>query len=381
MRLDDRQADATHGRAVAAADPVGTPDPVVRAALAEIDYEERARSVLPEHVSAYYGATAGSGRGSAEGIADWSAIRFRPRALRDLSTIDISTTVLGTPIATPVLVAPMAHQHAANPEAEVATGRAAAAAGTLMGVSTNVAVPYADIAATGAPWWFQVYVTRNHRLTELMVQRAAEHGAKALMLTVDMVALLPSHVNPRQWPESPAKARMTNLTAAELASAGPTDLEMEPALSFDTIGWLQQLSGLPVLVKGVLRADDAARSMDAGAAGVVVSTHGGRRLGPAVTSAQALPEVVAAIGDAGEVYVDSGIRNAEHVAAALALGARGVFVGRPALWALAVEGERGVRGVLDGLSNDLRQVLTQLGVARVSDLTPDLVAAPTGGAR
>lgn len=380
MRLDDRQADAGHGRAVAVAAAVGTPDPVVQAAQTEIDYEQRAFSVLPEHVSAYYGATAGSGRGSAEGIAAWSAIRFRPRALRDLSTIDISTTVLGTPVATPVLVAPMAHQHAANPEAEVATGRAVAAAGTLMGVSTNVAVPYADIAATGAPWWFQVYLTRNHRLTELMVQRAVEHGAKALMLTVDMVALLPSHLNPRQWPESPAKARMTNLTAAELASAGPTDLEMEPALGFDTIGWLQRLSGLPVLVKGVLRADDAARSIDAGAAGVVVSTHGGRRLGPAVTSAQALPEVVAAIGGAGEVYVDSGIRNAEHVAAALALGARGVFVGRPALWALAVEGERGVRAVLDGLSSDLRQVLTQLGAARVSDLTPDLIAAVTGGA-
>lgn len=380
MRLDDRQADAEDDRASTGAARASMPEPVARAALAEIDYEERARGVLPEHVRAYYGATAGSGRGSAEGIAAWSAVRFRPRALRDLSTIDISTTMLGTPVATPVLVAPMAHQHAADPEAEVATGRAAAGAGTLLGVSTNVAVPYADIATTGAPWWFQVYVTRNHRLTELMVQRAVEHGAKALMLTVDMMALLPPQVNPRQWPESPAKARMTNLTADELAAAGPTDLEMDPALGFDSVRWLAQLSGLPVLVKGVLRADDAARSMDAGAAGVVVSTHGGRRLGPAVTSAQALPEVAAAVGDAGEVYVDSGIRNAEHVAAALALGARGVFVGRPVMWALAVEGERGVRAVLDGLSSDLRQVMTQLGVARVRDLTPDLVAAAAGGA-
>ena len=381
MRLDDLQADAAQQRAAAATGTASRPDPVARAALAEIDYEEQARGVLPEYVSAYYGATAGSGRGSAEGIADWSAIRFRPRALRDLSTIDTSTTVLGTPVATPVLVAPMAHQHAADPEAEVATGRAAAAAGTLLGVSTNVAVPYADIAATGAPWWFQVYVTRNRRLTELMVQRAVEHGARALMLTVDMIALLPPDVNPRQWPESPAKARMTNLTADELAAAGPTDLQMDPALSFDTVGWLREISGLPVLVKGVLRADDADRSMAAGAAGVVVSTHGGRRLGPAVTSAQALPEVVAAVGDAGEVYVDSGIRNAEHVAAALALGARGVFVGRPVMWALAVEGERGVRAVLDGLNSDLGQVMTQLGAPRISDLTPDLVAAATGGAR
>jgi len=381
MRLDERQAGAVAGRPAPGTDRLPRPGAVARAALAEIDYEEQARGFLPEHVSAYYGATAGSGRGSAEGIADWSAVRFRPRALQDLSTIDISTTVLGTPVQTPVLVAPMAHQHAADPEAEVATGRAAAGAGSLLGVSTNVAVPYVDIAATGAPWWFQVYVTRNLRLTELMVQRAVQHGASALLLTVDMVALLPPHLNPRQWPETPAKARMTNLTTEELAAAGPTDLDMEPALSFDTIGWLQRLSGLPVLVKGVLRADDATRSMDAGAAGVVVSTHGGRRLGPAVTSAQALPEVAAAVGDAGEVYVDSGIRNGEHVAAALALGARAVFVGRPAMWALAVEGERGVRAVLDGLSSDLRQVMTQLGAARVSDLTPDLVAGATGGAR
>ena len=381
MRLDEATEPAGGGQAVAGDGAVGTPNPAVRTALADLDHEERARGRLPEHVSAYYGATAGSGGGSAEGVTAWSAVRFRPRALQDLSTIDLSTTVLGTPVRTPVLVAPMAHQHAADPEAEVATGRAAAAAGTLLGVSTNVAVPYADIAATGAPWWFQVYVTRNHRLTELMVQRAVEHGARALLLTVDMVALLPPHLNPRQWPESPAKSRMTNLTAAELAAAAPGDLEMEPALGVATIGWLQRLSGLPVLVKGVLRGDDADRMMTGGAAGVVVSTHGGRRLGPAVTSAHALPEVVAAVGGAGEVYVDSGIRTAEHVAAALALGARGVFVGRPALWALAADGERGVRAVLDGLTADLRQVMIQLGVARLADLTPDLVAGPVGGQR
>jgi 4-hydroxymandelate oxidase len=134
-----------------------------------------------------------------------------------------------------------------------------------------------------------------------------------------MVALLPADVNPRGWPEGPAKSRLTNLTPSELAAAGPGAVDMDASIDFSTIGWLREISGLPVLVKGVLRADDAARAADAGAAGVLVSTHGGRRLGPSTTAAQALPEVVAAVGDAVEVYADSGLRSAEHVAAALAL--------------------------------------------------------------
>lgn len=345
------------------------PDPVVG-----FDYEEQARGLLPPHVSAYYGAAAGSGGGSAEGIADWSAVRFRPRALQDLRSLDTATTVLGIPVATPVLVAPMAQQLGAHPEGEAVMARAAAATGSLLGVSTNVAVPFSTIAAAGAPWWFQVYVMRDHGLTELLVRRAVEHGARALLLTVDMVALLPASVNPRQWPEGPAKSRLTNLTAAELAAAGPGAVDMDAGISLATIGWLREVSGLPVLVKGVLRGDDAAACLDAGAAGVVVSTHGGRRLGPSVSAARALPEVVEAVGDAGEVYADSGIRSAEHVAAALALGARAVFVGRPALWALAADGETGVRAVLDGMTGELRQVMTQLGAPSLDRLTRDLVA-------
>lgn len=350
----------------------------VARAAAGLDYEEQARGLLPAHVSAYYGATAGSGGGSAEGTADWSAVRFRPRALRDLRTLDTSTTVLGTPVRTPVLVAPMAQQVAAHPEGEIAMGRAAAAAGSLLGVSTNVAVPFADIAATGAPWWFQVYVMRDHDLTALLVRRAVEHGARALVLTVDMVALLPADVNPREWPEGPAKARLTNLTAQERAAAGPHAVEMDAGISFSTIAWLRELSGLPVLVKGVLRGDDAARCVDAGAAGLVVSTHGGRRMGASVTTARALPEVLDAVGGDVEVYADSGLRSAEHVAAALSMGARAVFLGRPALWALAADGEQGVRAVLEGTTTELRHVMTQLGAPTLADLTPDLlVASPT----
>lgn len=329
--------------------------------------------MLPAHFAAYFGAAAGTGASLGEGTADWSAIRFRPRVLRDLRQVDTSCTVLGTGVHTPIMVAPMAQQIAAHPDGERAMARAAAATGTLLGISTNTAVPFADVASTGTPWWFQVYVTRDRSLTELLVSRAVAAGARALMLTVDMMALLPPDVNPRSWPEGPAKARMTNLTPAEIAAAGPEGTAMDFNVTFDDIGWLHRLSGLPVLVKGVLRGDDARASMDAGAAGIVVSTHGGRRLGPSVSSARALPQVVEAVGDQGEVYVDSGLRHAEHIAAALALGARGVFIGRPALWALAAQGEAGVNSVLSGLTADLRQVMLQLGAPTIADLTADLV--------
>jgi len=330
--------------------------------------------VLAPHVGAYYATGAGSGDALREGVADWTSVRFRPRVLTDLGSIDTGTTVLGTAVRTPILVAPMAQQLGAHPEGEVAMGRAVAATGSLLGVSTYTAVPFAAIAATGAPWWLQVYVMRDHDLTELVVRRAVDHGARALMLTVDMTVLLPSTVNPRDWPEGEAKTRHGNLTPEELAAAGVRGLEMDPSLDVTTIAWLRELSGLPVLVKGVLRADDAQRCVAAGAAGVVVSTHGGRRLGPSITSARALPEVVAAVGNDAEVYADSGLRTPEHVAAALAMGARAVFLGRPALWALAAEGTAGVEAVLLGLSSGLRKVMAQLGVARLPDLTPDLIA-------
>jgi 4-hydroxymandelate oxidase len=217
-------------------------------------------------------------------------------------------------------------------------------------------------------------VMRNRGLTERLVRRGVDEGARALMLTVDMIALLPEPVNPRLWPDDVAKTRWANLTATEQAEAGGPGLETDPSVDFSAIEWLSRLSGLPVLVKGVLRPDDAQRCIDAGAAGVVVSTHGGRRLGPSISSARALPEIVAAIGEQGEVYVDSGVRAPEHVAAALAMGARAVFVGRPALWALAVEGSDGVTAVVNGLTDGLRHVMMQLGVARLTDLTPDLIA-------
>ena len=335
------------------------------------DYETRARARLPDYVSAYYATTAGAADPDRDTRA-WDRFVFRPRVLHDVSLIDTGTTVLGTPVSTPVLVAPMAQQLAAHPEGETATARGVAAAGSLLGVATLTAVPFADIGAAGAPWWVQVYVTRDRSLTVRLVERAVAAGATALLLTVDMNALLPPSVNPRDWPDGPARTRLGNLTAEELSRAGRDGVETDHSLGPDAIGWLGRISGLPVLVKGVVRGDDARRCLDAGAAGLVVSTHGGRRLGPAISAARALPEVVAA-ADGAEVYVDSGLRRGEHIGAALALGARAVFVGRPVLWALAAAGSDGVRTVLESLTGELSQLMVQLGAPTIADLTPDLI--------
>jgi len=343
--------------------------------LAEL--EERARTALPAHVAGYVAAGAGAGECLAEELAGWEALRFRPRVLADTSSTDLATTVLGTPVRTPVLVAPMAQQVAAHPEGEAATGRAVSAVGSLLGVSTNTAVPFADVEATGAPWWYQVYVMADRGLTRLLVERAVAAGARALVLTLDTTALASDvpGIEPTKWPPGPARARATSLTAEDLGDRDEGATAIARDLGPAVVGWLAELSGLPVLVKGVLRGDDAVRCLDAGAAGVVVSTHGGRRLGTSVTALRALPEVVAAVDGRAEVLVDSGLRSGAHVAAALALGARAAFVGRPVMWGLADGGEAGVRSVLDRLTDELALVLRQVGAPGVRDLTPDLLDA------
>ncbi|WP_432487691.1 alpha-hydroxy acid oxidase [Kineococcus sp. SYSU DK018] len=342
------------------------------------EFHRRADEQLPDYVAEYFATAAGDGQCRREGIAAWEALRLRPSVLRDTSRVSTATTVLGTPVSFPVLVAPMAQQVAARSEGEVLTGRAVAEAGTVLGVSTNTGVAFADVAATGAPWWYQVYVMQDRSLTRLLVERAAAAGASALVLTVDTTALAPAlpGVEPTEWPDTHRKARVVNLTDAERAAAGPHALRSAEDLTPDAIGWLRELTGLPVAVKGVLTARDARRCVDAGADAVIVSTHGGRRLGTSITSARALPEVVAEVGAEVEVHVDSGVREGSHVVAALAMGARAVHVGRPVMWGLAADGQAGVSTVLERLRADLVTTLRQAGVPDVAQLRPSDVAHP-----
>ncbi|MFD1720435.1 alpha-hydroxy acid oxidase [Amnibacterium endophyticum] len=344
------------------------------------DLEQRAAEVLPEHVYDYFRATAGDLDVLRRQVDAWEAIEHLPRVLRQASSPHVGTAVLGTALRTPVMVAPMAQQVAADPAGEVATARAAAAAGTLLGVSTNTAVRFEDIAAVGAPWWFQLYVMEDRALTEALLERAVAAGARAIVLTVDITGLehpragATVSVEPTEWGAAPEGRRLANLTTEERERARGDGGRIARDLGFETIGLLRERTGLPVVVKGVLRADDARRAVDAGAAGVVVSTHGGRALAGAVPAARALDAVATAVDGNAEVYADSGLRTGAHVASALALGAQAVFVGRPVLWGLATGGADGVQQVLERVTSELRRTMNLLGAPTVADLTRDLVA-------
>ncbi|UWX98447.1 alpha-hydroxy-acid oxidizing protein [Arthrobacter zhaoxinii] len=339
------------------------------------DLEQAAKAALPEYVYGYFAGTAGGGESVQDAAAQWGDVRFRPRAFTRTSSRGTATSVLGVPLQTPVLAAPMAQQNAATPLAELATARAVRRTGSLLGVSTNTSVPFAKIAAEGVPWWFQVYVMKDRGLSDALVERAAAAGARALLLTVDTTRLSSGGliIDPLLWPEVPGKTRLANLLEEDLSGLPGGATEAAGDLTLDVISDLRERSGLEVVVKGILRGDDARRAVDAGAAGVLVSTHGGRRLGRSVTSIQALPEVVQAVGGDCEVYVDSGIRTGDHIAASLAMGARAVFVGRPMLWGLATGGEDGAAAVLGGLTEELRATMAGIGADSIADITADLL--------
>lgn len=354
------------------------------------DLENRAAARLPQAVHDYYRHGAADELTVAEAAPAWDRLRLRPHALRDVTTVDTRLTALGADLATPVLIAPTTLQRHAHPDGETAMARGAAAAGTLMCVSSNAGTPFADIAAARAPWWLQLYVLRDRDLTRHLLDRAVAAGARAIVLTADtpVVAAKPPaadtvwRLTPPDYyllPNLPADRRRRALAeAAAEAEADDTDLDKATDLTADTIRRLRDHTGLPVAVKGILRADDALACADAGAAAVIVSNHGGRQLDGALATATALPEIARALADRDtELYVDGGIRTGRHILSALALGARAVLVGRPALWGLAADGPQGVTAVVDRLTAELRQAMTLAGTPDLASLTPDLVVTPS----
>jgi len=336
--------------------------------------EERAMRVLPAEIYEYFRRGAGQELSATEAADVWDRLRLRPHVLRDVSDCDTSTTVLGTPVSTPVLIAPSTLQRRADPEGEAATARGVARAGSLLAVTSNTAVPFSSLPASGAPWWVQVYVARDRALTLEVLERAKAAGARAVVLTADTPVIgsqgkTGAHVADFVQPED-LYGNMSSIPSREAA-------EHAPDLTPEVIGWLHERTGLPVVVKGVLRGDDARVFVEAGASGLLVSNHGGRQLDALVPTAWALPEVVDAVAGTGtEVYVDSGLRSGTHVLAALALGARAVFVGRPTLWALAVEGDKGVARLLDELTRELAEAMRLTGVT-LADVERDLLRMPT----
>jgi 4-hydroxymandelate oxidase len=335
--------------------------------------EARAQEALGRGVYDFYAGGAESETTLGEATDAWRRRRLRPRVLRGVSTVRLGTTLLGTEVGTPIGVAPWAYQAMAHPDGERGTARGAAAAGALMTVSTSATTSLADVAATepAAAKWFQLYRLHSPAHTDDLARRAGDAGFRALVLTADVPVLGRRLRDLTGDFALPADLPLPNQPVSGTVAAADT-----PVWKLNDIGRFADLSGLPVVVKGVLRGDDARSCVDAGASAVWVSTHGGRQVDPVVASADALPEVVDAVGDDVEVYADGGIRAGSDVLTALALGARAVFVGRPAIWGLATGGADGVARVLAGLTAELAHTMVLCGLDDVTAVPRDTVTRP-----
>jgi 4-hydroxymandelate oxidase len=318
--------------------------------------EEEARTVLPPAVFAYYRQGARDGVSAAEAVASWERYRLVPRVLNDVREVSTATTLLAASTAAPLGVAPSTLQRAADPRGEVATAEACAQAGVPLVLSSNATATFADIAATGVTWWLQAYLPQERELARPMLDAAVAAGARAVVLTVDtpVVGTKYDDGTGSVWESTPVDWLRVNLGAAADApkarDLGPADLE-----------WLGTVTGLPVVPKGVLHPDDARRAVEAGAAAVWVSNHGGRQLDRAAATADCLAAVAGAVGADVEVYVDGGVRSGLTVLVALALGARACFLGRLPLYALATGGGDGVRRMFTALADELEESLRLTG--------------------
>lgn len=361
------------------------------------ELERRARGVLPPEIYDYYAGGSGREKTLRANRRAWRRHWLQPHVLRDVSTVDTSVRLPeDTELRTPVAVAPVGFQSRLHAAGEVATAEGAAQAGALLVLSSRSGRRIEDVAkacaAAGGAWWYQVYVMRDRDLTGRLVRRAAAAGARAIVLTGDTPVVGRKRRDRGDGVVTPAEFFANT---GPLADASRAEQAMD--LTFADIRWLEDLSGLPVLVKGVLRADDALACRAAGAVGVIVSNHGGRQLDQAIPTAFALPAVAAALNHTGskqagggaaaagtgEVFVDGGLRTAEDILAALALGARAVFLGRPVAWALACGGADGVHALITGLTTDLAHVMALAGARSVADVpgllepaaAPDLLPA------
>ena len=342
------------------------------------ELEGRARETLTPGAFAFAAGGADDEITLDDNIAAWQRLRLRPRMLRDVTRIDTSTSVLGARIAAPLMVAPTGRHRLFHPDGERATARGATAAGVPYVMATTSTVTIEEVAAErrDAPQWFQLYLPHDRSVTEGLVDRVAAAGFGAVVLTVDQPVYGASPRAARAPLNPGPDIRAVNLpgqpAAAHGYGAAHSGSVTFPA-TFDDLAWLVRRSPLPVLVKGILRGDDAVRCVELGARGILVSNHGGRHLDAAVASADALPEIAQAVGGKAEVYVDGGIRRGTDIVKALALGARAVLIGRPAVWGLALAGAEGVRDVFAHLRGELVRTMALCGVAKLEEVTRDLV--------
>jgi 4-hydroxymandelate oxidase len=348
------------------------------------DFEALAREKLSDMAWAYYASGAHDEITVRENRAAFDRISLHYKVLQDVSRRELATTVLGSPVSMPILVAPTAFHGLAHPDRELATTRAAGKAGTVMILSTLATSSVEEVVACASgPVWFQLYVFKDRAATEALVRRAERAGARALVLTVDAPLLGRRERDVRNRFQLPSGLRVENLVPEGMSDLPPVACDsglaayfaslLDPALTWKDLEWLRSIARVPLVVKGIVRADDAARAVDAGARAIVVSNHGGRQLDTSPATISVLPSIVERVGGRAEVFLDGGVRRGTSVLKALALGARAVLVGRPILWGLAAGGETGVSAVLEVLRTELDLALALSGCANVASVGRDLV--------
>ena len=359
--------------------------PVVARPINVLEYEGLAQQRLGPTAFDYYVSGAHDEITVGDNRDAFGRIALAYRVLVDVSRRTTATSILGTPVAMPVLVAPTAFHAMACADGELATARAAGTAGTIMMLSSLSNTDVEDVVqAASGPIWFQLYVYKDRGATEALVRRAEAAGCAALVLTVDAPLLGCRERDVRNRFHLPQGLQVKNMLAAGYGDVAQPAADsglasyfaslIDPSLCWDDLAWLASLTRLPLLIKGVVRADDAARAVAAGVAGIVVSNHGGRQLDTSIATIDALPAVVEAVDGRATILVDGGIRRGTDVLKALARGADAVCVGRPVLWGLAADGQAGAEHVLELLRSELDLAMALCGTPTVDAITRDLLA-------
>lgn len=348
------------------------------------ELEGLARARLPRMAFDYIAGGADDEWTLRENRAAFERLQLIPRVLVDVANRDLATTILGTRVSMPVLVAPMAFHALAHTDGELATARAAASAGTIMIASTASNYSMEEIAASaGGPRWFQLYIYRDRELTRSLVERAAAAGYAALCLTVDAPLIGRRWRDIRNRFSLPLGLTMGNFSSR--ATADVPEAERESGLSayvasqwdasvtWKDIEWLKNVSHLPVILKGILSAEDARLAVEHEAAAIVVSNHGGRQLDTVPAAVTVLPHIAEAVQGQIEILLDGGVRRGTDVLKALALGARACLLGRPVLWGLALDGEEGARSVLELLRAEIDSAMALAGCRSVAEVSGALI--------
>ena len=329
------------------------------------DFERQAEAILDSGVFGYFAGGACDELTLNENVAAFSRLQLLPRVLVDVSTVDTSTSLLGVPLAMPVVVAPVAFQRLVSTDGEPGMARAAEAAGSIFTLSTIASSRPSEVTAGNR--WMQVYVFRDRAVTRAIVDEAIETGFQALVVTVDAPRAGRRERDRYSGFAVPADLGVPALGDRSMTPAEVFDL-VDRSLTWSDFAELVSESPLPVLVKGVHTAEDALLAVEHGAAGVVVSNHGGRQLDGVPATIEMLPAIADAVGGRTALLMDGGIRRGTDVLKAIALGADGVMAGRAVLWGLACGGQAGAERALRMLADEIALGMTLLGVTRLSEL-------------